>query len=1038
MTKPKSGLNFSPKQLEALDLTKQNMLVSAGAGSGKTAVLVERLYQIITEKEVPLDRLLVLTFTEAGAQEFKNRIKVKLNADSVHSHKAFGIDTADITTFDAYALKLLKKYGYLLNLDANVTNLDENIEQVLMKRSFDNMMVSEYENPSEALKTFAKRFLVADDFVLFKAIYAFHRTTKLVIDPELFVATYEQNYYSPAKFNEYMEAIDKEVILLLRAIAADVKALQNEKFVARYETFLNTYGDILSLKDYLAKKESLKKQKAPNHSKEEFPEDVVFVERINKTYKRLDAYESLGTREKIHENFLEDQKIARFLISLYEKLMVDVNAYKQTHNAFTFADVARHAFKLINVPAVQQELKTQYDYILIDEYQDTSDIQEAFIQTIANNNVYMVGDIKQSIYGFRNANSDIFREKYALFAHGKGGKLVDLNDNYRSRSAVLTAINAMLSELMSDTIGGANYAKDHLIGYGNKAYDKHVHPDQKVGLVVLNYQKPEKDKDGQEPNQKLPLSAQEIEAEIVIKDIKEKMATGYQVFDPSIKALRPIEYRDFTILISRKTHFATIEKRFIGAAIPLYVSQDEDTSSEKVNIALKSLLRIYVSYAKEDIPKDYDFRFAVASFLRSFVNNYTDQALLDLMGHKQIDYRHDPVLARVKKIVTSTKEYPVIDIVNALVCEFDLYGAIYKIGDVTQNTLKLTATINQIANYAALNHNLEDILAFLSEAKEIEAQEKLKRPKLIDNAVSLMSIHHSKGLEFPIVYYIDIGQDFFRAEKQQPIKSTRHVGFVFPLYGNKLSMNGFLAEAQATRALLSERIRLLYVALTRARELMVIVHPVYEKLDQLPSIADSKTFVQLLLNSTYYRDHIEVINFEETRFSQTLEIPPFSGPPIELKTLSYPFKQKDRVYALFGDRAQNDILLRRGTQLHHYIEHFDFDTRKFDYIHHKDDRNHLKKLFALPLFEGTTNENVYREYAYIDEKTNQTFAIDFFILKSRKITLVDFKLVNINEESYDLQVKNYARYLQNTFKRPVEAYLVSIINLDYRKVVTNE
>jgi ATP-dependent helicase/nuclease subunit A len=189
MAKNKSTLMFSAKQLEALDLSKQNMLVSAGAGSGKTAVLVERLYRIITDQNVPLDRLLVLTFTEAGAQEFKNRIKAKLAEDPQESHKAFGIDTADITTFDAYSLKILKKYGYLLDLDANLTNLDESIEQVLIKRAFDKVMIDEYDNPSVSLKTFAKRFLMGDDFTLFKIIYAFHKTTKLVIDPESFVAS---------------------------------------------------------------------------------------------------------------------------------------------------------------------------------------------------------------------------------------------------------------------------------------------------------------------------------------------------------------------------------------------------------------------------------------------------------------------------------------------------------------------------------------------------------------------------------------------------------------------------------------------------------------------------------------------------------------------------------------------------------------------------------------------------------------------------------------------------------------------------------
>lgn len=1038
MTKTKSSMTFSPKQIEALDLTKQNMLVSAGAGSGKTAVLVERLYRIITQKEVPLDRLLVLTFTEAGAQEFKNRIKGKLAADPVHAHKAFGIDSADITTIDAYSLKILKKYGYLLNFTTDVTNLDENIEKVLMKRSFDKMMTEVYENPPEALKLFAKRFLVNKDSLLFNIIYEFHKTTKLVVNPEEFVATYEDTYYSDSRFNHYLEVMNKEVVLLLRSIATNIKLLNNDKLVESYEGFLDHFGDILTLNEYVAKKDVLKKQRAPKNSKTNFPEDLVYFNRIANAYAYLDAYEDLKTETDISRNFETDRKLAHFIIDLYQKVMVEVNDYKKQHNAFTFADIARHAFELIREPLVKEELKAQYDYILIDEYQDTSDIQEDFIQTIANDNVYMVGDIKQSIYAFRNANSDIFRAKYARFARGNGGKLVDLNDNYRSRSEVLEAINAILSDLMTDTYGGANYAKDHLIGYGNKAYDAHLNPSQKVGLTVFNYQKPVKDKEGESDNKKIPLSSQEIEAEIVIKDVKEKMASGYQVFDTSLKALRPVEYRDFTIIISRTTHFSSIERRFIDAGIPLNVARAEETSGEKVNIALKSLLRIYLAYSKEEIPTHYEFRFAVASFLRSFVNNYTDQALLDLMGYNKTDYGHDPVLQRIKKLVEKTKHLPVSEIINSLVREFDLFGAIYKIGDVTQNTLKLNATIDQMASYAALNHDLEAILALFEESKEIEAEEKLKRPKLVDNAVSLMTIHHSKGLEFPIVYYIDLGQEFYRMEKRDKLKSTRDFGFIFPLNHKDSSMNGLLETAHTKRAILSERIRLLYVALTRARELMVIVHPIYEEMDELPGISECKTFVQLLLNAPYYRERIEIVSLEESPASKTEEIPPLTETPLEVRSLHVEFSEKERSFSPIDDRQPSDVLLRRGIQLHHYIEHFDFDTRKFDFIPNKDDRQHIKALLSLPLFDGTTNENVYREYAFIDENTNKTYAIDFFILGARSITLLDFKLVNINDPNYDRQVQNYARYLKKTFKRPVVAYLVSIINLDYRKVATDE
>jgi ATP-dependent helicase/nuclease subunit A len=174
------------------------------------------------------------------------------------------------------------------------------------------------------------------------------------------------------------------------------------------------------------------------------------------------------------------------------------------------------------IPKVQNELRNQYEYILIDEYQDTSDIQEQFIQKIANNNVYMVGDIKQSIYAFRNANCDIFREKYARYRTGKEGKKVDLNDNYRSRPEVLNAINAILNELMTEDFGGANYKREHQINQGNKKYDKFKVPNQKVGLEVINYTIPKKNKDEPLANESIRKSF-EYETEYIVRDIERKI-----------------------------------------------------------------------------------------------------------------------------------------------------------------------------------------------------------------------------------------------------------------------------------------------------------------------------------------------------------------------------------------------------------------------------------------------------------------------------------------------------------------------------------
>ena len=228
-----------------------------------------------------------------------------------------------------------------------------------------------------------------------------------------------------------------------------------------------------------------------------------------------------------------------------------LNKYKETNNMYEFTDIAILAINLVeNNPEVKKELMSRFNEILLDEYQDTSDLQEKFISCISNNNVYMVGDIKQSIYRFRNANPYIFKNKYDAYSLSNGGIKIDLMKNFRSRREVLENINEIFNHIMDDKIGGAEYQNGHQMIFGNTTYEENGKTDNNYNFEFYNYTY---DKNGK-------FKREEIEIFLIAKDIKEKVNSNYQVYDKDKGILRNITYNDFVILMDRSKNFSLYKK----------------------------------------------------------------------------------------------------------------------------------------------------------------------------------------------------------------------------------------------------------------------------------------------------------------------------------------------------------------------------------------------------------------------------------------------------------------------------------------------
>ena len=254
---------------------------------------------------------------------------------------------------------------------------------------------------------------------------------------------------------------------------------------------------------------------------------------------------------------------------------------------------------------VREELANYFSEILIDEYQDTSDIQETFISLISNNNVYMVGDIKQSIYRFRNANPYIFKNKYDNYSNHLNGEKIDLNKNFRSRSEVINNINLMFNYIMNDNIGGADYKTSHQMVFGNTAYNNN----EEFNMQILTY---DHDKS---------FNKNEIEAFLIAKDIKNKINNKYQVFDKKTSSLRGATYNDFVILMDRTTDFELYKKIFEYQNIPLAIYKDETLNGEVDTTVLCNLLCLIKATRERDFSTKFKYLFT--SIARSFLFRFS-------------------------------------------------------------------------------------------------------------------------------------------------------------------------------------------------------------------------------------------------------------------------------------------------------------------------------------------------------------------------------------------------------------------------------
>lgn len=1009
---------WTNEQLDAINKDGTNIIVSAGAGSGKTAVLTERVIRKL-KQGIDVDRLLVLTFTNEAANEMKSRIRDAIIKNGLNDQLSL-LDSAYITTFDSFALSIVKKYHYLLNVSNNVSIVDSNIILIYKYKIIDEIFEKMYGDAN--FNKLVDEFCLKDDKGLKKYIISLSDKLDLLVDKEKYLNNYLEYFYN----DKYLNDIVVNYVKLIREKILELEELNN-KFQG-YITFnlsnkLNewfkplfsgsTYDEYLLFKSMPAVRFT---------GVSEDGKDV--KEAIKDKVKEIINLLGYKDVDEIKNSILSTYDNVEVIIKIIRELDSCVLNYKSKYDIYEFNDIAHMAIKVVcDNDDVRMELKEFFNEIMVDEYQDTSSIQEEFIGLISNNNVYMVGDIKQSIYRFRNANPYIFQDKYDKYSALNGGVKIDLLKNFRSRKETLFNINEIFNLIMDNAVGNANYIESHNMMYGNTMYDLE---DTGVNnsLEIYNYSLEDD----------IQYSKEEKEIFIVAEDIIGKIKNKYQVFDKKTGKLRDIKYSDICIITDRNKHLDNYKKILEYKAIPSVLYKDEILTNDDDIIVLKNLISL-VDHVSRRV-YDNNFRYLFTSVARSFLFEYSDDRIFQILKDKS--FSTDNIVSICKCIDVFM---PLTDIINEIIHKFNIYDKLTKLMDIDKSLVRISNLLDISNSLSALGYGITDLVNYLDDIIENNLTVKYSVNTSAGDAVKIMNIHKSKGLEFSLCYFTGMHNKFTIKEIKDDICFSLKYGIILPyVYDNELKstvvkdlyVNDYMIEE------VSEKIRLFYVALTRCREKMIIVTSLeqnrcgYSRLVPYDDRIKYRSFLDIL-NSVNVIDKY-VVNksakytkdYDETKI-MNIDVE-YNDEIIEKKEINLNY---DIILNKHFSKENNKLLdnesinaMEYGTKVHEELEFASFNNPDNPYV--------------CKLLKQIDNDfiNVYKEYEFIYDEDNVQYmgVIDLMLEYDDYINIIDYKLKNIDDDNYLKQLEGYKRYIEMISNKRVNIYLYSIIDNKLNKL----
>ena len=898
------GVSWTTEQQQVIDLRNRNILVSAAAGSGKTAVLVERIVKIITDKNHPvdIDHLLIVTFTNAAAAEMRERIgnaiEKALDEQPGNEHllrQLTLIHNAQITTIDSFCLYVVRNHFHEIDLEPNFRIGDEGELKLLREDVLGRVLEQNYEEPSEAFSDFVEGYASGrTDVALNEMILQLYEFSRSYPWPEKwldsFVGAYRIETREELDRAEWLAPLTENICFVLKdceqllkqALAITQQDDGPDMYEKAVQSDLEKYEGLSRLTSFCELSGALSDIKydrlASSRGFEGDPDKLELVkslrEQAKDVVKKLCKQYFFCSPEMMIEQLERTEPMLEEVVRLTKQFADEFAAAKRRKNLVDFHDVEHFALQILvdeeteKAKKTAEEFRDTFEEIMIDEYQDSNEVQETLLRSISReergeNNIFMVGDVKQSIYRFRLARPELFMKKYDSYSLEESTtQRIDLHKNFRSREEVLTCTNDIFYKIMARSLGNVEYDAEAAL-YPGASYP--VSADF-IPEILLADSNDELLEDTELTDKKT------LEAKIVAEEIKHLMKTQ-QVTDKAAGTLRAAHYSDIVILLRSLSGWAdSLVEVLNGNGIPAHtVSSTGYFSTVEVQTVL-SMLRL-LDNPRQDIP--------MAAVLRSPMAGLTDEelavlrledgsvpfheAVLELAeglyeedGQKEIsdseaDSEADQKQGRNadgkkeddiettahRKLLKFYKKYrqlrqlvpdtPIHELIEIILREtgYGHYVAAMPAGN--RRTANLNMLLEKAAAYEKTSYKgLFHFVRYIDELQKYDVD--FGEADMVgenEDVVRIMSIHKSKGLEFPIVIVSGMGKNFNKQDTRSKMVLHPELGIGLDyMDGKKRIKSPTIAKKAIAKQIdlenLGEELRVLYVALTRAKEKLIL------------------------------------------------------------------------------------------------------------------------------------------------------------------------------------------------------------------------
>lgn len=1108
MSKPEE---LTKTQMQAVEHVYGNALVSASAGSGKTRVVIDRIIRLITEKGVKVNQILAVTFTKLAAEEMKDKLKTALTKkyldtrDKQYKEQLELVASSDICTIDSFCSKLIKKYFYVLGIDANLQVLEEGKQKRLTETAMNELFERLYDNGDENFKKIIPMFdKHRGDNGLKSAVKEVYKHLDNEGDFENLIKKSEDLYANAYKYltEEYKEQIVKiateykqEFLLLENAFTEDLARKEYcSRLVALLDNLLiaDDYFDYFN--EYNKQNLNLPSGKSKQGELQSLLRDTAseYKEKIGKIAKVFGVDKAVENK-----NLNSSLEIAKILINLTSEYSKEYQKLKEEENAVDFADIERYASVLLKNEEILNEVKNLYSFIFVDEYQDVNDIQEEIITLLSKDNAFFVGDSKQSIYAFRGCNPEFFNQKFKSYNGGLGTP-ISLDYNFRSAPAVVNGVNEIFSAVMTESYGGTNYKENSMI-YGG-LYGGYQ------GICQLHLIKKPERKEKEEikrgvysvvnANEFVETEDVKSEVKFIINLIGERLGKPY--YDLKSKQYKPIDFGDICILLrsmgSKSKLSEELVHTLIAMGIPVSSSVKKNISNYPEIKVLLNLVSLLVC-AERDIP--------LATIMLSMGGFSEDElSLISVIGAKaftksfcqsvEIASKEDSPLGKkcsdfmvwLDKKRLIAEFIPAQEVIDLIIKET---GYLAKITASPYGHARVKRIERFLAEATASGKKLR-IVEFESHINEV-LKELSVSESFGENTVKVMTMHASKGLEFPVVIVAGVSKQFNYQDLRGDVIYEKNSGIAVMSYDQEKMLESenvarSVAVTRSKKSIAVEELRLFYVALTRAKcELYLTM-----TLDSLNTVFDGtqvnrmSDFITLGNTPVYYHDENFTLEFPEKKGISV------TGKEIEQKltnkiidnlSYEYPFKNEIKlpVKSSVSDVNKNadEYFLRtdkfgessseKGTAYHRLFELIDFYSFKGDSDIEKCvdagfmtkeqaefiDVTKVKTILKLPIFEEIKSYKLLKEQKFChlvpaselfggegQRKVLVQGICDLIAVRNDKAILIDYKISTIEKDediikAYKTQMELYKNAIESVMKLKVEK--VYIINVLQEKVI---